>query len=375
MTSENVFENLPEKLLCPPAHAWEGPQPGLYAQADEACRYYFSQKTGCLKSIVHYNSSGQPDRKYLYRVESGGSKKPYIFEIQSWNGAEFISNKILSQDGRTIASHSLPRIMLAEQGVEKPIASALGDVFITAAGEVVRLEQASGQPRAVYLGRVKGFDPLSPYKVRTLAGVQPIAVDRKDVIISPDGEVFEFSAAGLTFVGELVVPELDIEEEKKEEFNIGHDFFSIRIVPHENFVRMDIRDPHMREVVEGPVHKISGKHAFIHRSVPELVDVHGSLTAETNLRLVERHALELGLVFFAIKNESNPHNRAAFLKAEQVLEHALWTAIDAFEKSLGADRHTIINAQDIRSWIDFAATNPHEALLELKESAQKMYAA
>lgn len=374
MTSENLFENLPEKLLCPPAHAWEGPQPGLYAQADEACRYYFSQKTGCLKSIVHYNSNGQPDRKYLYRVESGGSKKPYIFEIQSWNGREFISNKILSQDGRTIASHSLPRVMLAEQGVEKPIASALGDVFITAAGEVVRLDELSRQPRAVYLGRVKGFDPLSPYHVRTLAGVQPIAIDRKDVIISPDGEVFEFSAAGLTYVGELVSAELDAAAEP-EEFNIAHDFFSIRIVPHEDFVQMHIHDPHMRELLEGPVHKITGKHVFIHRNVPELVDVHGGTLAETKLRQVERHALELGLVFFAIKNEKNPQNRAAFLKAEHVLERALWAATHDFEKSLGADRHTIINAQDIRDWIDFAAQNPHDALLELKERAQKMYAA
>jgi hypothetical protein len=67
--------------------------------------------------------------------------------------------------------------------------------------------------------------------------------------------------------------------------------------------------------------------------------------------------------------------RACFLKAQHHLEERLWKAIDVFEQKLGKSRHTIVSPQDIRDWIDFAATQPHEALLQLKETAQKKYAA
>lgn len=379
MTSENILKSLPETLLRPPAHAWDGPQPGLNAQADELCRYYFSQKTGRLESIVQYDDAGTPAMRVRYRARDD---KPQPFEIEQWTGKDFVSRGIINQDGRVIQSHSLPRVMVTEDGEERAIPVDEQGVYITPAGTVVKLVSQGtwlSRPRASYLGRVREFNPLRPFQVKTLAGQHELAVDRHDVVIDLQGYVFEFTTKGLSALGELVIPELAGTVEPEEILEIPHTLFTLHInstqVKPQESVRMDIHDYHANALVNGPLHSVVGRHPFIHKTIPELVDVHGSLVAEQHLRSVERVALELGLVFYALQHEERTQVRAAFLKAQQGLEERLWNAIATFEQSLSVERHTVISVADIRAWIDFASTDPHGAILELKERAQQKYAA
>jgi hypothetical protein len=364
-----MFENLPDMLLHPPAHSWEGPQPGLSAQADDFCRYYFSAKTGRLDHIIHYGSDGTPELRIYYRTV-GDSKKVEPYEIERWNGSEFVHEL----KDRTFQVHELPRVMIGDDGLEKKIPLDAKDVYITPAGEVVRLESRGTffkRPRAVYLGRLFGFNALKPFVLRRAGNKEPIAIDRKDVVIDPQGAVFQFTRDGLLALGELCgdSPVSDV----LENFEIPHQLFTLRM--NADVAHMDIHDPHAQQFLAGPLHTIGGKHVFIRSSVPELVDVHGGDVAERLLRNVERSALELGLVFYAMKHEQRSDVRACFLKAQHSLEEKLWKTIDVFEQTLGKSRHTIISPQDIRDWVDFAATEPHGALLQLKEMAQKKYAA
>lgn len=364
-----MFENLPDTLLHPPAHSWEGPQPGLSAQSDDFCRYYFSSKTGRIDHIIHYNSEGSPDLKVYYRA-AADSKNVEPCEVESWNGSEFVRE----QSERNFQVHALPRVMIGDDGAEKKIPVDSPGVYITPAGEVVRLESHGTffkRPRAVYLGRLTGFNALKPFFLKRAGGREPIAVDRKDVVIDPQGAVFQFTQEGLLMLGEIC--EGIAEPDALENFEIPHHLFTLQMKA--DATHMDIHDPHVQQFLVGPLHAIGGKHLFIRSSVPELVDVHGGDVAERLLRDVERCALELGLVFYAMKHEQRSDVRACFLKAQHALEEKLWKSIDVFEQTLGKSRHTIISPQDIRDWVDFAATDPHGALLQLKETAQKKYAA
>lgn len=369
VTTATMFENLPDMLLRPPAHAWEGPQPGLSAQADDFCRYYFSDKTGRLDHIIHYGSDGAPDMRVHYQL-TADAKRVEPCELELWNGSEFVRQ----QNDRGFQSRRLPRVMVGEDGAEKQIPHEQEGVYVTPAGEVVRLESHGTlfkRPRAVYLGRLSGFNALKPFHIKTAAGAQPLMVDRKDVVIDPHGFAFQFTRNGLAALGEIC--DATPSDDDLENFEIPHELFTLRMSPEKLY--MDIHDRHAQEFLAGPLHAIGGKHPFIRNSVPELVDVHGGTVAESLLRHVERCALELGLVFYAMKHEQRSDVRACFLKAQHSLEENLWKAIDVFEQSLGKSRHTIISPQDIRDWVDFAATQPHEALLQLKETAQKKYAA
>lgn len=364
-----MFENLPDMLLRPPAHAWEGPQPGLSAQADDFCRYYFSDKTGRLDRIIHYGSDGAPDMRVYYQP-AADPKQVEPCELELWNGSEFVRQ----QHEREFKSCRLPRVMVGDDGLEKKIPHEERGVYVTPAGEVVRLESYGTffkRPRAVYLGRLSGFNALNPFYIKTTAGTEPIAIDRKDVVIDPEGFVFQFTQNGLVALGEIC--DTTPSDDALENFEIPHEIFTLRMTPEK--LHMDIHDRHVQDFIAGPLHAIGGKHPFIRNSVPELVDVHGGLFAENLLRTVERSALELGLIFYAMKHEQRSDVRACFLKAQHVLEEKLWRSIDDFEQSLGKSRHTIVSPQDIRDWIDFAATQPHAALLQLKEMAQKKYAA
>ena len=364
-----MFENLPDTLLYPPAHAWEGPQPGLSAQADDFCRYYFSDKNGRLDHIIHYGQDGAPDMRVYYQIADDPKQvEPCVLEL--WNGSEFVRQT----HERNFRTHRLPRVMIGDDGSEQMIPAQKQGVYVTPAGEVVQLESFGTffkRPRAIYLGRLQGFNALNPFYLKTKAGMEPIAIDRKDVVIDPNGFVFQFTRNGLAALGELSDPQQT--EDNLDSFEIPHEYFTLRVTPER--LHMDIHDRNIQNFIVAPLHVISGKHPFIRNSVPELVDVYGGMVAEKLLRDVERSALELGLVFYAMRHESRQDVRACFLKAQHSLEEKLWKSIDAFEQSLGKSRHTIISPQDIRDWVDFAATQPHEALVHLKETAQKKYAA
>lgn len=373
MNTSACFENLPESLLRPPAHAWEGPQPGLHAQADEMRRYYFSQKNGRLESIIQYDGCGAPEIKVRYRFGAGDSiSKPRPFEVEQWNGEEYVSYGLVQQDGRVVRSHSLPRVMVNEHGADLAIPVDDNTVFITPAGVVVRLVSQGSwlrQPKAEFLGRVKEFSPLKPFVVKAVGGEHELDVDRRDVVINPYGHVFEFQPRGLTAIGELVVSEMgESSDAAAQTVEVPHDLFTLFFHPEQS-PRVVIRDPQFNELLGGPLHTIVGHHSFLHQSVPELVDIHGSTVAEQRLRDVEQAATELGLVFYALRNEKRASFRAVFLKAQHQLEDALWKRVAELERVIGAEQHSVVNPRTLRAWIEQAAQHPHEALIELKRSA------
>ncbi len=370
MTSETFFEKLSDALLQPPAHAWDGPQPGLSAQADERCRYYFSQNTGRLERIVQHDATGAPAVQVHYRhVDSGeisGQSRARAFEIERWNGDAFVSEGVVAQDGRVIRTHALPRTMLTEHGKQEPIPRE-SDIFITPSGEVVRLSSQGtffASPRAAYLGRATIFNAAHPFVVKTPSGEHELSVDCRDTVIDVEGNVFEFKSEGLVAIGELVIPELDHAADQVGTQHLVHDFFTLSLA--DNAVTVDFHDAKINEMLERPLHPIGGRHPFVHDATPELVDIHGSTLGEERLREVERAALELGLVSFALRNETRRPARAAFLKAQHALEDRLWHRIDRLEELVGMARHTLVNPTQIRAWIDRAAEHPHEALLALK---------
>lgn len=380
MNTDVLFEKLPESLLQPPTHRWDGPQPGLHAQADEQRRYYFSPKTGRLETIVQYGEAGRPEFRVHYKANlNKGEAQLRAHEVQRWNGSDFISEGVVHQDGRVIRTHSLPRTMITEQGEEKVISTDEDGVYITPAGIVVKLEVAGTwfkRPQAVYLGRARHFNPAKPFWMKTNAGEQELAVDRRDVVVDPHGTVFEFTPSGLVAIGELVIPEIEDGELAENGFmEIPHEFFTLHFNPADASTHVEIRDPYIKDFLEGALPTVTGRHPFIHSTVPELADIHGSFVAEQRLRDVERASLELGLVFYALAQEQPRSLHAAFLKAQHVLEDRLWQAISELEKVVGMERHTLVSPAQIRNWIDRAAGHPHEALLELKQSARTHYAA
>lgn len=379
MNTVACLENLPENLLCPPAHAWEGPQPGLHAQADEMRRYYFSQKNGKLESIVQYDAAGTPEIKVRYRVSADDTaNKPRPFEVEAWNGSTYISYGLVQQDGRVVRTHSLPRVMLNEHGAETPIPIDEHNVFITPAGMVVRMVNEGSwlrRPKAQYVGRVKEFSPMKPFIVKTAGREYVLEIDRRDVVINPHGYVFEFQARGLCAIGELVIPETGgVSDSPAQTVEVPHELFTLLFHP-EQAPQLNVHDVQFKQVLEGPLHTIVGRHIFLHQAVPELVDLHGGTIAEQRLRDVERAAIELGLVFYAVRNEKRPPFRTVFLKAQHQLEDALWQRVAELERVVGAESHALVNPRSLRAWIEQAAQHPHEALIELKRSATPRYAA
>ncbi|OGH61166.1 MAG: hypothetical protein A2848_02515 [Candidatus Magasanikbacteria bacterium RIFCSPHIGHO2_01_FULL_50_8] len=378
MSSNFVFDNLPEQLLHPPRHAWDGPQPGLSAQSDETRRYYFSEKNGALESIVQYTADGFPEVRVRYR--SGlheSSSLPSAFEVEVWRDGSYASAGLVQKDGRVVYTHSLPRVMIDDRGADASIPLDDPEIFITPSGIVVRVVSHGSlfsNPRAQYVGRVKNFSPARPYTVRTVAGEHELEIHRSDVVFNPHGFVFEFKANGLAAIGELVIPECDyMRPDDESTKKIDHDLFTLHYHDRDG-ASVEIRDPSIAEMLDGAPHSVVGRHTFLHQSVPEMVDVHGGDAAERALRAIERSAFELGLIFFALKNEQRPAFRTVFLKAHHALEDALWKRVAEFERVVGADRHTVVNPQQIRAWVELAAQHPHEALLELKRSATPCYA-
>ncbi|MCX6780888.1 MAG: hypothetical protein NT003_02095 [Candidatus Magasanikbacteria bacterium] len=384
MNSEIFFEQLPPELMQPPAFMWEGPQPGIQAQADELRRYYFSPKTGKLESIVQYDDEGTPIARVRYRESISNSQNTIRpSEIEAWNGSEFVSHGLVEEGGTVVRAHSLPRTMIDVDGNEKKIPLDNASIFITPAGAVVELESLGSwlhAPTATYIGRVRGFNPLNPFSIRTATGEFELSTDQTDTVISPTGIVFEFnSAGGMDAIGEVVIPEIELgparDAAEGKTIHLPHEMFDIYVAPQENNVRVDIKDEHLRALEAAPLHTIVGAHSFLHDTTPELIDAQGGVAAEEKLREVERGALELGLACYAVRREQRPQYHAAFLKAQHNLEDALWKKISVFESAVGVGQHTVINPALVRAWVERAATNPHEALLELRAAATPRYAA
>lgn len=376
--SDVLIEFLPDVLLRPPLHTWAGPQPGLHAQADESRRYYFSQKTGALESIVQYNDALLPEVRVRYRSSFGSNGQPRAFELERWQDGKYESAGLVEQDGRVVQTHSLPRVMLDAHNTERPIDTESGRTFITPAGTVVRLTSEGSlfaRPRAEYMGRVKNFAPHRPFRVRAAGTEYDLEAHRQDAVIDPHGFVFEFRPEGLVAIGEIIIPEL--ESDRGDSGNVvraDHDLFTLELRRGEGTARVDVTDEYINDFLEGPLSTIVGRHTFLHQSVPEMVDLHGSDRAERALRDIERRACELGLIFFALRNETRPAHRTAFINAQHILEDALWERVDAFERTLGAARHSVVNPALVRAWVERAAAHPHEALLELKQSVTPRYA-
>lgn len=368
--------------LKPPTHAWSGPQPGLLQQTDEEHRYTFSEHTGRLEYVVKYAESGLPRMRVRYKHSAASGGHAFPVEVDIWKNGEYISTGEIPYVQLPTAPHQIPLYMVTAEGDEREIPHNNPKIFITPAGSVVLLVREGGlirRPLSEYQGRVSGFNPLRPFLMKTTYGLLPLQPERTDVLIDPKGNVYQLTTSGMRCIGVLAedVQNENAIPEKAPAFTASNHFFTVRLYPDEPAATkyaVQLQHQGITRAVDGPLHTIVGKHAFMHPHVPELVDMHGSVAAEEKLRGVERHAIELGLVLNTLRTEQRPDARAALLRLQYLMEERLWIEIAALEDVVGMERHTLIHPPSIRLWLERAAENPLAAVADLKHLATPRYA-
>lgn len=358
-------------LQQPPKTAWDGPQPGLMHQVDARHRFTFSSDTGYLESILAYDPTGVPTMRVHYQLDAqSGAPARIACELigESGNPAQ----KILSSDG----------VWVYEQdgGSELAIRADDTEKYTTPAGVVVTIiEQGTlwRQPRAQYLGRLKGFDPLRPFVMRTAYGVVPIPIDSNSQVIRADGTVFETSAEGLRRVGELV-PEAEQQSvAPSQPITIDHEHVVVALQPSLGAapeLTVKIKHPELAQLLSGAVHRVVGRHPFFHEHIPEMIDVHGGVAAETMLRELERAAARTGLVMRVLKEDPRMEVRAALLHAHRELEQQLWLRARELEELLGSEQQQTLHYPSIRAWVSMVAANPDRAVADLRRMASPVTA-
>lgn len=362
-------------LVRPPKYSWNGPQPGLLEQVDQKHRYVFSAQNNLLDHIINYDSAGRPLARIWYKLDQKSGELK-VAEIENWQNNRFESTGKIGQNEND-QINALPRYYLDDAGQERPIPTNDSRIFLTPNGTVVRLLSVGSLfrgPKAEYIGRIKGFNPLFPFEVKTPAGTAPIAAHRTDVVIDIKGNVFEFSATGLRAVGELIFDQT--EKTTNATFRAGNEYFDFVLEPAaEQPVSLIIKHPTIQKVVSGPLHIIVGTHAFVHSRVPEMTDINGGTAGEEQLRVIEELVVKIALISHALRQEGLTPAYAALLKALHILEDRLWTATARLEQTVGMERNTLIDMAAVRDWLVAAAADPARAVLVLKNTATPRYVA
>ncbi len=373
------------RQILPPKHSWSGPQPGMLQQTDAQHRYVFSPHTGRIEHVVKYSDNGAPYIRVHFKHTAAEDGHVYPSEVDVWRDGEFFSAGKIERDETQVTPQTsqVPLYMVGQEGEEKEIPHNNPQLFFTPAGTVVLLTHAGSflrSPKAEYQGRIVNFNPQKPFLMKTVYGLLPLQPERTDVLIDPKGNVHQLTGRGLRCIGELAhdTSSLNALPSDAPPFTAQNNFFTAHMLPAESVTEkkfaFQIEHPSLVRFVNGPLHTIVGKHAFLQPSVPELVDMHGSTAAEEQLRRVERYALELGLVLHTLRNEIQPDARAALLRLQYLMEERLWLHIAELEKMVGMGSHELVHAPSVRVWVERASEDPLAAVSDLRHQATQLYA-